>query len=148
LADKFEHLHVLCDDYLEGRRSNDSTIDEKLSKGFDSFDFGSESANEAVIKMDEEWEDFETEQGNLSRSIRSVKIGWVILSITGILSILSISGIYFQGRILGIFLGFAAIGLMGVVNGRRVNKESIQKGKLRRMGRRRWISNLKKEIGE
>lgn len=147
MADNFEYLHVLCDDYLEGRKSDDQTVDEKLLSGFESFDFAPESVSEALIKMDEEWEDFEVEQGNFDRSLRSVKIGWIILVVAGSLSILSVLDIYFQGRIIGIFLGFAAIGLMGVVNGRRVNKESIQKGKVRRMGRRRWMSNLKKEIG-
>lgn len=142
MADKFEHLHVLCDNYLKGRKSSDPKVKEKLSSGFSSWDFASTSVAETLVKMDEEWEDFQVEQGNFIRSIRSVKIGWAILVVAGCLSIVSALDIYFQGRIIGIFLGFAAIGLMGVVNGRRVNKESIQKGKLRRMGRRRWMSQL------
>lgn len=142
MADKFEHLHRVCDDYIETRKLNPDKAEQELRNGFASHNASSEAVEDIVLKMDEEWDQFEIEHGNYRRSTRSVIIGWIILTIATTLTVLSFMEVFLAGRIKGVFFGFMAIGILGIVNGGRVKKESIHEGRMRRLNRRRWMSQI------
>jgi len=134
-----EAIIPIIEDYLEGRRLKKPILDSEYKKRLSEIGIEEERLNDIILKMDDEWTKDDFLRARYKRAITSIYGGYFIGATALTITILSATGILFNGQTFVFFYGAIAAGFVAGIWGQASISSIKQEKENRKFFWKSWV---------